>query len=121
MSRRWRLTPRAEDALTEIARWTTTQFGAAQAEVYETELIARCEALAVGNLAGQDCSVLAGESSGLRFIRAGRHFVVHTEIGDELHLSVKTISTYRSRILDKMGMRNNAELMHYAIEEGIVS
>jgi two-component system invasion response regulator UvrY len=43
-----------------------------------------------------------------------------TEIGAELHLSVKTISTYRSRILDKMGMRNNAELMHYAIEEGIV-
>ena len=44
-----------------------------------------------------------------------------TEIGDELHLSVKTISTYRTRILDKMGMKNNAELMHYAIEEGIVS
>ena len=44
-----------------------------------------------------------------------------TEVGDELHLSVKTISTYRSRILDKMGMKNNAELMHYAIEEGIVS
>jgi DNA-binding NarL/FixJ family response regulator len=43
-----------------------------------------------------------------------------TEIGDELHLSVKTISTYRSRILDKMGLRNNAGLMHYAIEEGIV-
>jgi DNA-binding NarL/FixJ family response regulator len=44
-----------------------------------------------------------------------------TEIGDELHLSVKTISTYRTRILDKMGLRNNAELMHYAIEEGLVS
>jgi DNA-binding NarL/FixJ family response regulator len=44
-----------------------------------------------------------------------------SEIGDELHLSVKTISTYRTRILEKMGMRNNAELMHYAIEEGIVS
>jgi DNA-binding NarL/FixJ family response regulator len=43
-----------------------------------------------------------------------------SEIGDELHLSVKTISTYRSRILEKMGMKNNAELMHYAIEEGIV-
>jgi len=43
-----------------------------------------------------------------------------TDIGDELHLSVKTISTYRSRILEKMGMKNNAELMHYAIEEGIV-
>ena len=44
-----------------------------------------------------------------------------TEIGEELHLSVKTISTYRTRILDKMGMKNNAALMHYAIEEGIVS
>ena len=44
-----------------------------------------------------------------------------TQIGDDLHLSVKTISTYRARILEKMGMRNNAELMHYAIEEGIVS
>ena len=44
-----------------------------------------------------------------------------SDIGDELHLSVKTISTYRSRILEKMGMKNNAELMHYAIEEGIVS
>ena len=44
-----------------------------------------------------------------------------SEIGEELRLSVKTISTYRSRILEKMGMRNNAELMHYAIEEGIVS
>jgi len=44
-----------------------------------------------------------------------------TEIGEELHLSVKTISTYRARILEKMGMKNNSELMHYAIEEGIVS
>jgi DNA-binding NarL/FixJ family response regulator len=43
-----------------------------------------------------------------------------SEIGDELRLSVKTISTYRTRILEKMGMKNNAELMHYAIEEGIV-
>ncbi|HVR30032.1 MAG TPA: response regulator transcription factor [Thermoanaerobaculia bacterium] len=43
-----------------------------------------------------------------------------TQIGVELHLSVKTISTYRARIMEKMGMKNNAELMHYAIEEGIV-
>jgi DNA-binding NarL/FixJ family response regulator len=43
-----------------------------------------------------------------------------TQIADELHLSVKTISTYRARVLEKMGMKNNAELMHYAIEEGIV-
>lgn len=36
-------------------------------------------------------------------------------IADELFLSVKTVSTYRARILQKMKMRNNAELIHYAI------
>jgi DNA-binding NarL/FixJ family response regulator len=38
------------------------------------------------------------------------------EIGDALSLSVKTISTYRTRILEKMKMRTNAELMHYALQ-----
>jgi len=43
-----------------------------------------------------------------------------TEIADALALSVKTVSTYRSRILEKMGMRSNAELTHYAIQNGLV-
>lgn len=43
-----------------------------------------------------------------------------TEIGDRLHLSVKTISTYRSRILEKMQMKSNAELTHYAIQNKLV-
>jgi DNA-binding NarL/FixJ family response regulator len=38
------------------------------------------------------------------------------EIGDALSLSVKTISTYRTRILEKMKMKSNAELMHYALQ-----
>ena len=42
------------------------------------------------------------------------------EIAEELCLSVKTISTYRSRVLEKMKMKNNAELMHYAIKQGLV-
>lgn len=42
-----------------------------------------------------------------------------THIADELCLSVKTISTYRSRILDKMDMRNNAEIIRYVVREGI--
>ena len=42
------------------------------------------------------------------------------EIADELFLSVKTISTYRARILEKMGMKNNAELTHYAIQNRLV-
>ena len=43
-----------------------------------------------------------------------------SEIADKLALSVKTVSTYRSRILEKMGMRSNAELTHYAIQNGLV-
>lgn len=42
------------------------------------------------------------------------------EIADELCLSVKTISTYRARILEKMRMKSNAELTHYAIKHGLV-
>ena len=42
------------------------------------------------------------------------------EIAEELCLSVKTISTYRSRVLEKMKMKNNAELMHYAMKQGLV-
>ncbi len=42
------------------------------------------------------------------------------DIGEELCLSVKTISTYRSRILEKMRMKNSAELTHYALKYGLV-
>ena len=42
------------------------------------------------------------------------------EIGRELNLSVKTISTHRARILRKMNMRNNAQLTHYAIKYKLV-
>ncbi|MCI0694752.1 response regulator transcription factor [candidate division KSB1 bacterium] len=43
------------------------------------------------------------------------------QIGEELALSVKTISTYRRRILDKMKMKNNAELTHFAISQGLMN
>ncbi len=42
------------------------------------------------------------------------------DVAETLSLSVKTISTYRTRILEKMGMGNNAELTRYAIENGLV-
>jgi DNA-binding NarL/FixJ family response regulator len=42
-----------------------------------------------------------------------------TEIAAELTLSVKTVSTYRSRILKKLGLKNNAEIMKYAIRAGL--
>jgi two-component system, NarL family, invasion response regulator UvrY len=42
------------------------------------------------------------------------------QIAEELTLSVKTVSTYRARILEKMNMKTNAELTHYAIEKKLV-
>ncbi len=44
-----------------------------------------------------------------------------SDIAQELSLSVKTISTYRARILEKMNMKNNAELTHYAIAHKLVT
>ncbi|MEZ4735463.1 MAG: response regulator transcription factor [Caldilineaceae bacterium] len=42
-----------------------------------------------------------------------------SEIAEHLMLSVKTVSTYRSRLLQKLHMNNNAELIRYALQEGI--
>jgi DNA-binding NarL/FixJ family response regulator len=53
----------------------------------------------------------------LRLIGAGRTV---SEIADSLSLSVKTVSTYRTRLLDKMGLRTTAELAAYAIRAGLV-
>lgn len=43
-----------------------------------------------------------------------------SEIAERMVLSVKTISTYRTRILEKMRMKTSAELTHYAIKNGLV-
>jgi two-component system invasion response regulator UvrY len=53
----------------------------------------------------------------LRMLGSGRTV---THIAAELSLSVKTISTYRSRILEKMHLRSNAELIHYAVRHQLV-
>lgn len=43
-----------------------------------------------------------------------------TEIGQQMSISVKTVSVYRARIMEKMRLKNNAELTHYAIKNQIV-
>jgi DNA-binding NarL/FixJ family response regulator len=43
-----------------------------------------------------------------------------SQVADSLALSVKTVSTYRARILEKMHLENNAELIHYAVQNGLV-
>jgi len=44
-----------------------------------------------------------------------------SQIADELGLSVKTVSTHRTRILRKMDMKTNAELTHYVVKNGLES
>jgi two-component system invasion response regulator UvrY len=43
-----------------------------------------------------------------------------SDVARDLGLSVKTVSTYRTRVLDKLGMRTNAELMRYVIENRLL-
>ncbi len=43
-----------------------------------------------------------------------------TEIGNRLHVSAKTVSTYRTRVMDKMQARSNAELTRYAVSRKLI-
>lgn len=53
----------------------------------------------------------------MRMLASGKSV---SEIAGELSLSVKTISTHRSRLLEKMSMKSNAELTRYAIETHLI-
>jgi two-component system invasion response regulator UvrY len=64
-----------------------------------------------GRLSRREYEVLYLFASGMRM----------TEIADHLSLSVKTVSTYRSRLLDKLNLNSNAQLMRYAFQQGMVS
>jgi DNA-binding NarL/FixJ family response regulator len=52
-----------------------------------------------------------------RLIAAGKPL---TQIADELNLAVATISTFRTRIIEKTGLKSNAEMIRYGIEHGLV-
>jgi DNA-binding NarL/FixJ family response regulator len=75
-----------------------------------------------GDLSGEGQNALHTELSEREFqvfckLAAGQAV---SEIADELFLSVKTVSTYRSRILEKMGMKTNANITYYAIKHGLI-
>jgi two-component system response regulator NreC len=42
------------------------------------------------------------------------------QIADQLGLSVKTVETYRSRLIEKLGLRNRAELVRFAMDTGLL-
>lgn len=100
-----------------------------------TELIKAVERILVGGryvstaLAEQLASVLGGSSGLLHERLSDREFEILRifasgktvkEAAADLSLSVNTISTYRARILEKMGMHTNAELTHYAISNKLI-
>ncbi|WP_281968952.1 type II toxin-antitoxin system RelE/ParE family toxin [Roseovarius nanhaiticus] len=84
MSRSFRLTRRAEASLVEIARWTIETFGPRQSELYEAELLNRCEGILSGAAHSRSCAALVNEADDLRFIRAGEHFVVFWDQPEEI-------------------------------------
>ena len=84
MSRSLRLTRRAEASLVEIAKWTIEIFGLKQAELYETELLGRCEAILNGQAHSRSCAILVDDAEDLRFVRAGGHFLVFLDRPDEV-------------------------------------
>lgn len=57
------------------------------------------------------------EDQVFRLIAGGRTM---TEISDQLSLSIKTVSTYRSRILEKLNLKTNADLARYAVQHHLV-
>ncbi|MCB2130679.1 MAG: type II toxin-antitoxin system RelE/ParE family toxin [Rhodobacteraceae bacterium] len=82
MSRSLRLTRRAEASLVEIAKWTIEKFGLKQAELYENEVLTRCQAILNGQAHSRSCAVLIDNAADLRFARAGEHFVVFLDQPD---------------------------------------
>lgn len=84
-----------------------------------SEAVADALARAVSTAAGRPLheALSDRELEVLRRLAVGRTV---KEIAGELHLSEKTISTYRTRLLRKMNMRTNAELTQYALRVGLV-
>ncbi|ANQ83655.1 response regulator transcription factor [Azoarcus olearius] len=85
-------------------------------------LSARTAELLAGEIAG-DGSGAAHEQLSERelqvFLRLA-HGESVSAIADALHLSIKTVSTYRSRVLEKLDVTSNAELATYAIRHGLI-
>jgi len=80
-------------------------------------LLEKLATLVGGGPSGDHEELSNRELEVFKLIAAGETLV---RIGEMLHLSPNTVTTYRSRILDKMGLASNAELTRYALENGII-
>ncbi|MBV8899864.1 MAG: response regulator transcription factor [Verrucomicrobia bacterium] len=103
-----------ESAPQELCRAARKVIGGGK---YLTTGVAEQLAAEVQGAAGPAHEALsAREYQVMLLIGAGK---VPKEIGEELSLSVKTVGTYRARILEKLKLKNNAELMRYVVERGL--
>ena len=82
----------------------------AQAERMVAELAGNLEKLPHEQLSDREYEILC-------LIASGK---TASQIAKELSLSVKTVSTYRTRLLEKMHLTTNAQITHYAIKAGLV-
>jgi two-component system invasion response regulator UvrY len=80
------------------------------AERLASELVGEVEKEPHQTLSGREYQVMT-------LLAAGKSV---TDVAEELSLSVKTVSTYRGRILKKLGVSSTAEIIRYAIERGLV-
>lgn len=111
MSRSFRLTKRAEQSLIEIARWTIDSFGERQAEIYESELVARCEAIGEGRVHARSVAALVPdepEAERLFYTRAGEHFIVWLEpendASSDMHVIIIDFLHGRSDLPSRLAM-----------------
>lgn len=81
MTKPWRLTRQAESSLIDIAEWTVETFGIRQADAYEADLIACCNAIAAGTVPVRSCQRLIDPAldEALNFVRCGMHLVIFVE------------------------------------------
>ena len=87
-------------------------------EKYISQKVAQKLVIALNDKAPTHMNLSKREFQVMCMIAKGKSI---TDIAAELSLSVNTISTFRSRILKKMKMKNNAEITYYALKEGLVN
>ena len=90
-----------------------------QGNKYITRSLAQEMASELGGKAGKELheTLSDREYQVMRLLAAGKSV---SEIATQLSLSVKTVSTYRTRILEKLDLKTTAEIMHYALARGLV-
>jgi two-component system, NarL family, invasion response regulator UvrY len=103
---------KAPEALVEAVRRVLA--GGVYLSPGAAHLLARCAGGHSGRPAGGRLS--ARELQVLRLIASGKRL---KEIAEALSISIKTVSTYKVRIFEKTGTANTAELIRYALRQGI--